>query len=221
MKIKFCLLSMLICLSVVRLSAQVRLGVETGVNMASLGVRGNHAQILPTGGLVADYQFDNNVMIQSGLHYVMKGANSLVNGTQELMVRLGYIELPVMVGYRFPVADHIYIVPQIGAYFACGVNGYGEFGPNFRNTGIGNTDGVWYNPFKRFDLKTGKEEYVEPFERFDTGLRFAVSAEVHKFNLALAYDLGLKRTTKEFDPEHYFKYKNRSVAITIGYKFNL
>lgn len=31
----------------------------------------------------------------------------------------------------------------------------------------------------------------------------------------------LKKTWKEFDPDNYFKYKNRSVAITLGYKFTL
>lgn len=222
MKMKLCIImSMLMCLGIVKMNGQVRLGVEAGVNMTSLGVRGNHAQIVPVGGLVVDYQFENNMIIQSGLHYVMKGANSLVNGSKELMVRLGYIELPVMVGYRLPVAEHIYMIPQMGAYFACGVNGYGEFGSNFVNTGIGNTDGIWYNPFKRFDLNTGKEEYIEPFKRFDTGLRFALSTEVYKFNLTLSYDLGLKKVWKEFDPGDYFKYKNRSVAITLGYKFNL
>lgn len=110
MKMKLCIImSMLMCLGIVKMNGQVRLGVEAGVNMTSLGVRGNHAQIVPVGGLVVDYQFENNMIIQSGLHYVMKGANSLVNGSKELMVRLGYIELPVMVGYRLPVAEHIYI----------------------------------------------------------------------------------------------------------------
>lgn len=222
MKAKICIiLSALICLSVVKLSAQVRLGAEAGVNLASLGVRGNHAQVLPVGGLTIDCQLGNNMMFLSGLHYTMKGANSLVDGTRECMVRLGYLELPVMFGYRIPVVEHISLVPQVGAYFAYGVNGYGEFGANFAQAGIGNTDGVWSNPFERFDLKTGKNEYIEPFERFDSGLRFALSAEVYKFNLSLAYDLGLKKTWKEFDPNNYFKYKNRSVAITIGYKFNL
>lgn len=222
MKTKLCIiLSMLIGMSVVKLSAQVRLGAEVGVNMARLGVKGDHRQVLPVGGLTIDYQLGNNIMLLSGIYHTTKGANGLVDGSRELMVRLGYLELPVMVGYRIPVVEHISLVPQLGAYFACGVNGYGEFGVNFVHTGIGNTDGIWYNPFERFDLKTGKNEYIEPFERFDSGLRFALSAEVYKFNLSLAYDLGLKKTWKEFDPDNYFKYKNRSVAITIGYKFNL
>lgn len=118
MKMKLCIImSMLMCLGIVKMNGQVRLGVEAGVNMTSLGVRGNHAQIVPVGGLVVDYQFENNMIIQSGLHYVMKGANSLVNGSKELMVRLGYIELPVMVGYRLPVAEHIYMIPQMGGLF--------------------------------------------------------------------------------------------------------
>lgn len=221
MKQKLCIIMMaLLSMGAAKMNAQVRLGAEVGVNMASLGVRGNHAMVLPTGGLVADYQFKNNMMISSGLHYVMKGANTLSGAPEDLMVRLGYLELPVMVGYRMPVAEHVYLVPQVGAYFACGVNGYAEFNES-SSLGIGNTDGVWYNPFEQFDLKNEKKEYIEPFERFDAGLRFALSADVYKFNLSLAYDLGLKRTHKHFDPEHYFKYRNRSVAVTLGYKFNL
>lgn len=43
MKTKICIiLSALICLSVVKVSAQVRLGAEAGVNLARLGVRGDH-----------------------------------------------------------------------------------------------------------------------------------------------------------------------------------
>ncbi|WP_455638164.1 outer membrane beta-barrel protein [Parabacteroides sp.] len=222
MRIRFYFIMIsLITFSVVKLSAQVRLGAEAGVNLTSLGVRGNHKQVLPVGGLTIDCQLGSKMMLLSGLHYTMKGANGLVDGSRELMVRLGYLELPVMFGYRIPIVEHISLIPQVGAYFACGVNGYGEFGANFVHTGIGKTDGIWYNPFKKFDLKTGKEEYIEPFERFDAGLRFAVSVEVYKFNLSLSHDLGLKRTWNEFDPDHYFKYKNRSVAITLGYKFSL
>lgn len=51
MKTKLCIiLSMLIGMSVVKLSAQVRLGAEVGVNMARLGVKGDHRQVLPVGG---------------------------------------------------------------------------------------------------------------------------------------------------------------------------
>lgn len=224
MKIKILIISLLTFLGIGQSQAQLRIGAETGVNLSSVKVKGNHAQIMPTGGITLDYTCNNGVSVITGIHYTMKGANSILadNFRKELMVRLGYLELPVMVGYQIPLAPKINIIPSFGAYFALGINGYGEIGANFAQTGIGNTDGIWDNPFKEFNLKNEAQEKIKPFERFDTGLRFGLSAEVYQFSLSLNYDLGLTNMWDGYPNDQLVSLlKNRSIAISIGYKFNL
>lgn len=232
MKTKICIImGALICLSAVKLNAQIRLGAEVGMNVSSLAVKGNSNNVDVNGGLSVDYLFKNGVVLQSGLSYAMKGASGLWNKNnysgelRQADFHLGYVEIPLMVGYRIPVMNNVHLVPAIGAYFACGAGGYAEVDVIVSNEeGHARTVYNW-NPYK--DLKTEwlADTEIKAFDRFDSGLRFGLSGEISHFVIAFAYDLGLKKVWPGFDTDSYktstHKMKNRTASISIGYKFSL
>lgn len=232
MKTKLCIiLSMLICVSVMKLSAQFRLGAEVGMNTSSLAIISNFHRMGVTGGLSMDYLFKNGVMLQSGLLYSRKGASGLwdeYNYSSDLRqanFKLSYIEIPLMVGYRIPLKKDIYLVPAIGAYFAYGAGGYAEVDIIVSNeNGNGRYPNEW-NPFEDFQMKWLADTKINAFDRFDSGLRFGLSGEISRFVISFAYDLGLKKVWSGFDTASYktdtHKMKNRTANFSIGYKFSL
>lgn len=223
---------MLICLSVVKMSAQVRLGAEIGMNVSSLAIKANGHNVDVAGGLSVDYLFNNGVTLQSGLYYSSKGASGLWDGhnysseLRQVDIHLGYMEIPLMVGYRIPVMSNVYLVPSVGAYFACGVAGYGEIDVIVSNEqGNGRISDQWDNPYKGFKKDWLADTELKAFDRFDSGLRFGLSGEISRFVVSFVYDLGLKKVWSGFDTESYktstHKMKNRTACISVGYKFNL
>lgn len=232
MNIKVCILSMLICLSMVKMSAQVRLGAEIGMNVSSLAIKANSHNVDVAGGLSVDYLFNNGVTLQSGLYYSSKGASGLWDGynySSELRqadIHLGYIEVPLMVGYRIPVMSNVYLVPSVGAYFACGVAGYGEIDAIVSNeNGYARGSEQWNNLYEDLKWDWLADTELKAFDRFDSGLRFGLSGEISRFVISFAYDLGLKKVWSGFDTPSYktstHKMKNRTACISVGYKFNL
>lgn len=219
-------------MSVVKMSAQVRLGAEIGMNVSSLAIIANGHNVDVAGGLSVDYLFNNGVTLQSGLYYSSKGASGLWDGynySSELRqadIHLGYMEVPLMVGYRIPVMSNVYLVPSVGAYFACGVAGYGEIDVIVSNEqGNGRISDQWDNPYKGFKKDWLADTELKAFDRFDSGLRFGLSGEISRFVVSFAYDLGLKKVWSGFDTPSYktstHKMKNRTACISVGYKFNL
>lgn len=231
MRMKLIILSALICLSVVKLSAQVRLGAEVGMNVSSLAIISNSSNVDVSGGLSVDYLCNNGLVLQSGLYYTRKGASGLWDGynySSEIRngeFHLGYMEIPLMVGYRFPVMNNVYLVPAIGAYFAYGAGGYAEVDVIVSNeNGNGRTIEHW-NPYKHLKSEWIADTEVNAFDRFDSGLRFGLSGEISRFVISFAYDLGLKKVWSGFDTASYktdtHKMKNRTANFSIGYKFSL
>lgn len=227
MESKHFVLLLLICMISVSAKAQLQLGAEVGTNLSSVGVANDHLRSGLSGGIIAEYTFPKQVVLQTGLYYVTKGVNNLSNtlnsapSMRRLDVRLGYLELPVMVGYRIPLASHISLVPLAGLYFGYGVNGNGEY-KAYTSENNHFASATWNNPFTSMHNGTNR---LPAFKRFDYGLRFRVSADIYKFTLALSYDLGLKKNWIGFDDSLIASskeiLKNRSTLISIGYKFSL
>lgn len=231
MKIKLCILSMLICMSVVKASAQFRVGAEVGMNISSLAIISNFHRPGVTGGLSVDYLLKNGMMLQSGFLYSRKGASGLWDqynyscDLRQANFKLSYLEIPLMVGYRIPLKKDIYMVPAVGAYLACGAGGYAELDLIVSNeNGTGRYHSEW-NPFEDFQMEWLADTEIKAFDRFDAGLRFGLSGEISRFVISFAYDLGLKKVWSGFDTESYktdtHKMKNRTATFSIGYKFSL
>lgn len=220
-------IAVLLCLSFMPAKAQWRLGAEVGIDLSSVNVITNHTQIGSNGGITVDYTFKNNINLATGVYHTMKGANTICADSYgyEMLVRLGYVELPLMIGYRIPIVSNIYLTPAIGGYFAWGVNGTGEFEKNkaFDDPDEFMNMPEWSNPFEAHHYHTAtKPAVVNAFDRFDGGLRFGLNADIGKVNLSFNYDLGLKDMWSGFSGGNIVHpLRNRNATLAIGYKFNL
>ena len=228
MKVTKLLIVTLLSLCFFPAKAQWRLGAEVGIDLSSVYVITNHTQIGSHGGLTVDYAFKNRINLSTGVFHTMKGANTICADDlgYEMLVRLGYLEVPVMIGYRIPIASNIHLTPSIGTYFSWGVNGYGEFEKsttsNTPNESMNLTE--WSNPFESHYYNTAESErkLAYAFNRFDTGLRFGLNAEIGRVSMSFNYDLGLKSMWKGFmDAGLYHQLRNRNATLAIGYKFQL
>ena len=228
MKVTKLLIVTLLSLCFFPAKAQWRLGAEVGIDLSSVNVITNHTQIGSHGGLTVAYAFKNRINLSTGVFHTMKGANTICADDlgYEMLVRLGYLEVPVMIGYRIPIASNIHLTPSIGTYFSWGVNGYGEFEKsttsNTPNESMNLTE--WSNPFESHYYNTAESErkLAYAFNRFDTGLRFGLNAEIGRVSMSFNYDLGLKSMWKGFmDAGLYHQLRNRNATLAIGYKFQL
>lgn len=152
----------------------------------------NYSKTGPTVGVTGRYEFKNNLRINSGLMFSVKGSNGVENTLTDkhpedayFNFRMHYLELPLTIIYKFTVIEHIHIVPEAGFYGAYGIGGHAEKRESFV------TYNEW-NPFKGSHWTDGTREVVA-FNRWDGGLRFGLSVEVYKF------DVGIPSENRLFD----------------------
>jgi hypothetical protein len=186
----------------------VTFGVKAGVNLSNFSGDFDDPSI-KVGlhvGVTADFALAPNFYVLSGLEYSMKGAKVENN----LKANLSYLNLPVHVGYKLPVADATKIVFHAGPYVGFAVDGSWKsgsfsadiFGDEIKDRGLG-------------------------MKRFDFGLGFGVGAEFGKINAGVNCDFGLVNIA-DFGMIDYegwkldaksVSVKNMNVSISLGYKF--
>ena len=108
---------------------------------------------------------------ETGLSYTEKGGKG-TNGGNKFTYRLEYLEMPLVLKYKYAVAPDITIEPFAGGYLALGVGG------KIKNYGAREA----YSSFSSDDAA---------FKRFDGGLRIGCGASFDMLYLGLSYDIGL------------------------------
>ncbi|MDL2303595.1 PorT family protein [Dysgonomonas sp. OttesenSCG-928-D17] len=167
-------------------------------------------------GFTVDFRLADKLYLLTGLDYVVKGTKTKEghewervhdgNGREykgSLVRNPAYLQLPLRVGYKLPVADKFYIMPYAGPYIAYGLGGKTKYTYTYLDNG---------------DIETEKRDSFDGnVNRFDYGLGLGVSFEYSQFVLTAEYDWGLQRYVKK---EHgYNDAKNKCLTVTLGYKF--
>lgn len=129
-------------------------------------------------------------MFESGLAYIRKGATTSgirLSGTEINSIKfaeIDYLQLPVMIGYKFNIGNHFSIKPSVGGYYAVGVGGYALI------------DGVdaFNQPYtERTSTFSGTNGTAyRPCNRNDGGLAFALNIGYRNFSIKAEYDLDLR-----------------------------
>ncbi len=128
---------------------------------------------------------------ESGLTYIRKGATT--SGDNMLSQRISsikfaemnYLQIPLMIGYKANLGRGFSIKPEVGGYFAVGLNGDSFV------TGIDNFDQPYEARVNTFS-STESRNCVAPFRpcnRSDGGLAFAFNVNYRHFTLKAEYDL--------------------------------
>lgn len=160
-------------------------------------------------GLDAEYQLANKICLEAGLAYIRKGATTSgirLSGTEINAIKfaeMDYLQLPVMIGYKFNIGNHFSIKPFVGGYYAVGVGGYALI------------DGVdaFNQPYtERTSTFSGTDGTVyRPCNRNDGGLAFALNIGYRNFSIKAEYDLGLATAT------YYGNGKQRTFSVSLAY----
>lgn len=148
-------------------------------------------------GLSEKYPF----YLETGLFYVEKGGKGRYQD-KKVTYDLNYLEVPVLIKYKYEASDDFGVQPFAGGYLALGVGGKVK-----DYDGVLNDDGnarVTYSSFS--------DNY---FQRFDAGLRLGCGLEYQMIYAEIAYEFGLVNVChSEFDSSH-----NGCLYINVGVNF--
>lgn len=196
-------------------------GVRAGLNVASLLDQGMDVHSKTGFHIAGVYQRllteSLPLYLETGLQFSQKGFK--VQSYEREPYNAMYLEIPVMVNYKFYIKDKVAIYPSIGVYYALGIGGkyQGEA-----------TESDVYETVK-CDM-FGSNGIMK---RSDFGMRFSATAEWRKFAFSLGYEFGFVDIAKnadtgdvDYDDEYYGgnnstfgKVKTGNFFISVGYNF--
>lgn len=133
------------------------------------------------------------IFFESGLYYVEKGGKGTYN-SKKFTYDLNYLEVPLLVKYKYYFNQDAALQPFFGGYLACGVGG----------------------KIKNFGDREAEDSFSDDnFKRFDGGLRLGCGLSFQNFYFELAYDIGLANICHDtFDTS-----RNDCFFATIGVDF--
>jgi len=151
-------------------------------------------------GVMYDYEFVQNLFLQTGLEFYTKGLNQEVKETRyeyghEISAVAYYLQLPFHYAYKFEVTEEAKVVLFAGPYFAYGIGGKAELTIN--------------------DEKESLDYFDDEANRFDIGIGGGIGVEFNTFNIRAGYDQGLSNVYKSDD----VKTRNQNFYLTIGCRF--
>ncbi len=164
-------------------------------------------------GANAEFTLSNHISFESGLTYIRKAATTSGNNmlSQRIIsikfAEMNYLQIPLMIGYKANLGSGFSIKPEVGGYFAVGLNGDSFV------TGIDNFDQPYearVNTFSSTESRNGVAPF-RPCNRSDGGLAFAFNVNYRHFTIKAEYDLGLATTT------YYGNGKQRTLSVSLGY----
>lgn len=216
---------LLYCLFPAIVVSQIKWEIKTGVNMSDITHTTSKTKIGPFIGMGCYYDISSKLTLVSGIELTTKGGNNIKSkeGYADQLkicdISLYYVQIPINIGYKLTLKEHITLLPQAGIYFAYGIWGYGELTAisfetekNFRLY-----EDTW-NPFHSRKWNDWSKTQIKAFNRFDSGICLRVDTQVYRFIFHLAYDMGLNAIWKGYQPTG-FSIANRNFTIGIGYRF--
>ena len=161
------------------------------------------------------------VYLETGLDISQYGTTIDVGSTLgdmlgEMKTKCGiwYLQLPVMVNYKFFVGDFT-IYPSVGLYYALGLGGNLKYKWEYE----GEKGSEKYKVFGKYDPETGEGGVLT---RSDLGIRVGVTGQWQNFTVGLAYSNGFLNIANTSDDVWYdkdTKFHNWGFNISVGYNF--
>jgi hypothetical protein len=167
-------------------------GLRLGVAVSTINSDGNlydggDAKSGINLGVVAGTQLASNTpfFLEGGLYYTEKGGKgyNVFNGAkQNSTARLSYLEVPIVVKYKYFIDNDFALQPYFGGYMSCGVGG----------------------KIKYYGSRQAEDSFDDSyFQRFDGGLRLGCGLSFQNLYIDMAYDFGLANIGQDdFDTSH-------------------
>ncbi|MBQ5983100.1 MAG: PorT family protein [Prevotella sp.] len=158
---------------------RVGMGLAT-VNSDSPYLDGSKVKTGLNVGFVAGTQMVHGtpLYVEGGLYYTEKGGKS-GSGSDKFTYNMNYLEVPLVLKYKFYPASNFTIEPFMGGYVSCGVGGKIK---DFNNRAA-------YSSFG--------DKYADNFRRFDAGIKLGCGVGFDIFYLGASYDIGLANVGKD------------------------
>lgn len=208
--------------------AQFSLGVQATGNLSTAQVKLEDAgaiskkmKIQPGGGIVARYQFSENLALQSGIHYLQNGVKATTTGidpenidlgtiTMEASSSLHYAQLPLQVLY-FIAAGNTKFYVAAGPFASYGFSGKTKLSGTYTMP-----NGQPQKVSQSQDAFKKESDGGAGFKRFDWG---AAAVAGVQFQSGLFIQAGYQLSISDIDAGNASVYKNRSAQLGIGYFF--
>jgi hypothetical protein len=186
---------------------EFKYGVTAGMNVSKPS--NYNSRVGFSVGAKGELSFANSIYVGAGLSLSSKGGKSdgyydatkKISSTWKTMPY--YLEMPVYVGYKAPVAENVKLFGNVGPYI-----GLGLFGKNkvtneaAEKKTVTTTDNVFKDKLQ---------------ERFDWGFGANVGVELfNHYQVSLGYSLGMKNVYKK---DTNLDSKNRVFNISFAYMF--
>ena len=212
------------------ISAQLKLGVEAGVNMSHyLCKNGIYAPDQVGGmkagfqmGVTADYLLDDHWMLMSGLQFLqnrsaMKLADHSVFYFPNTEIKMNNLVLPLKVGYDIRLSDNFRLIPSIGAYVSYGFSaGSCSLDIIHQEGNDMNTESVTWKPMNGFFYQAGEHNYgeLQSFSHWDYGAVVGIKTVVtDHYTIGFNYTVGIKKVQKQNG------LRNSTFQFSVGYRF--
>ncbi len=247
---KLTLTVLLVVLIGLTANAQFKFGVQAGLNGTSVtthyGKDIDRDSKYPVKtkfgfnfGVVAEYEFNDNLGLQSGLLYTQKGYqidwdqflkdNNMEGKVDGYMYyKYNYLQLPIHLYYK--INDFRIMA---GPYLAYGIGGKAKIDATYRLDGESDslrdeTDLTAVSgevSARDFVTEDNDALFYKTYNAFDIGLDFGVAYQYQQFMLKAQYSIGFNNLTPkikdypDFDPND-FSFKNKGFNISVVYMFN-
>lgn len=167
-------------------------GVRAGLNFANVSFDGISPESKAGFHLGGSYQYlftdRMPLYLETGLQITQKGFK---HDSSSWKCNAFYFEIPVLVTYKFEVADDIRLLPAGGFYYGFGFAGKTKMGSKSDTFG---SDGL--------------------FKRSDFGMRFSASVEWRQYVFGVGYEFSLTNVAKGGDD-----ITTRNIFLSVGYNF--
>ena len=181
-----------------------KLTIKAGVGLTSIvgADADTKLTIAAKAGVSYDVKLYKGLYVIPELDFILKGCDpdglsasgvSLLNNDKVL--RMTYLQAPIMFAYKFRLKTEGNIVVKAGPYFACGL-----FGSKAALSGWG-----FYKEVDVFDNDYGAR-------RFDTGIIAGLAYERNSFTIGFEYSRGLRRLAPDY------RQYNQAFGIVLGYR---
>lgn len=186
MKAKAFLLTALLAGSALTASADngFRFGVTAGMNVPNITNSDGDCRIGFNVGVRGEYNFTNNLYVNGAFLFTQKGneyeygVTNISEVTGKVKNNPGYLEIPLALGYRFDLGNHVYLFGETGPYFAFGVCGKQKL----------DVESSLVNYNKKEDFFSDNKA-----QTFDGGWGLRLGVEASGFQVHLGYEYGFSK----------------------------
>ncbi|MBQ9231438.1 MAG: PorT family protein [Prevotella sp.] len=174
-------------------SAQITWNAKGGLGVATLwgsDNEGSKTHIVAKAGVGIEYPLSSNLSLMPSLEFAWKGCKLRYGDELDGTLDLYYLQVPVVLAYRFNVADAWNITVKAGPYVAYAISDHFKY------------ESAW-----------GSESGSADAEKFDAGIDAGIDFEYHRFVFGVEAEMGFLKLTSDAD------IKNLAFYGTIGWKF--